>query len=70
MLLCDANSAITRTLTPLVASLVMNVRLPLWLLASTIPTRSYKRFISVVSAVVLNRLLLLRLKQVRLLYDA
>ena len=47
MLECPTASAITRTLTPLVESLVMNVRLPLWLLAPTIPTRSYKRFMRV-----------------------
>ena len=55
--LCEANSAITRTLTPLFAKFVMNERLPLWLLAPLMPLRSYKRFISCVSALVLNRLL-------------
>ena len=40
-----------------VASLVMNVLLPLCELAPTIPTRSYKRLTSCVSAFVLNRLL-------------
>ena len=50
-------SAITRTLTPLVASLVMNVLPPLCELAPTIPTHSYKRLTSCVSAFVLNRLL-------------
>ena len=53
---CPTASAITRTLTPLVASLVMNVLLPLCEVAPTIPTLSYKRLISVVSAFILNRL--------------
>lgn len=47
---CPTASAITRTLTPLVASFVINVRLPLCEDAPMIPQRAYKRFTRFVKA--------------------
>ena len=43
MLECAANSASTRTPMPFAARFVMNVRRPLWLVASAMPAASYMR---------------------------
>ena len=57
MLLCEANSAITRLFTPLFAKLVMKVRRVECELAPFIFAFSYKRFSNCVSAFVLKCLL-------------